>query len=244
MSNAPTLVVCGASAELAVAAIKAIAPKYKTVICQTRKSTDLLLEAATKFRNIEIIENSFASNIDIDNLSKDILAKSNSVNGLLFFGSPPLKYEHFKKLNASDLSSHLLIQAQMPALIVKNLLPSLQKHNENLCKIVFTLSSVILNNPPKNMIPYVVGKYAALGLMKALAAELVTKDIRVNAIAPSMFESHFLKDVPAKILEMSAESHPLKRNLRIDEIVPSIEYLLSTSANAINGVCLPIDFGI
>lgn len=42
-------------------------------------------------------------------------------------------------------------------------------------------------------------------------------------------------DLPELILEQSAKNNPLGRNIRVDEVVPTIEYLLSPAGDVVTG---------
>jgi 3-oxoacyl-[acyl-carrier protein] reductase len=110
-------------------------------------------------------------------------------------------------------------------------------------KIVFMLSSVCYGVPPKTLAHYTTTKYALLGLMKALAAEYADKHISINAVSPSMMDTSFLSELPAKLIEISAAAHPLKRNASTREVAPIIKFLLSRDADYITGANIPIAGG-
>lgn len=102
-------------------------------------------------------------------------------------------------------------------------------------KIVLMLSAYLLGVPPKFQGPYITVKYALLGLMRNLAAEYASKRIMVNAVSPDMMETKFLSDLPDLVKEQSAKNNPLGRNIYVNEVVPSIEYLLSDASDVITG---------
>ena len=110
-------------------------------------------------------------------------------------------------------------------------------------KVVVMLSSVVLNMPPKALTQYVVVKYALLGLVKSLASEYADKNIQINAISPSMIETKFLENINEKLVELSAYSHPLKRNAKVEDITPTIQMLISKESDYLNGVNIPITGG-
>ena len=82
-----------------------------------------------------------------------------------------------------------------------------------------------------------------LGLMKSLAAEYGDKNININAVSPSMIETKFLSEIHEKVIEMSAEMNPLKRNATTKDIVPIIKFLLSKESDYITGANIPITGG-
>ena len=58
-----------------------------------------------------------------------------------------------------------------------------------------------------------------------------------------MINTQFLSDINERAIELTAESHPLKRIAEVTDIIPSILLLLSDDSNYINGTNLPISGG-
>jgi 3-oxoacyl-[acyl-carrier protein] reductase len=110
-------------------------------------------------------------------------------------------------------------------------------------RVITVLSSVVLGVPPKALTQYTSVKYALLGLMKALASEYADKKITINCISPSMIDTKFLSLINERVVELAAETHPLKRNAKVSDVIPSLLMLMSEDAEYINGVNLPITGG-
>ena len=79
--------------------------------------------------------------------------------------------------------------------------------------------------------------------MKSLAAEYADKGITVNGVSPEMIDTRFLQDLPDLIKEMNASSMPQGKNLTVDQVVPTLEFLLSDGADMINGQNIAINDG-
>ena len=98
--------------------------------------------------------------------------------------------------------SNLNIQTFSFAYILKIFLPIMKKSKLNpINQIIFILSEVVKSAPPKGMTEYIVGKYAFLGLMRALKSEYSTPFLRIHGIAPKLFRSKFLGEVHPLIIE-------------------------------------------
>ena len=110
-------------------------------------------------------------------------------------------------------------------------------------KVVFMLSSYVLGTPPKALSHYTVTKYALLGLANSLAAEYASNNIQVNSVSPSMINTRFLQNINPRLVEFTAEGHPLKRNAVVDDIVPVLSLLLSSGSDYLTGVNIPITGG-
>ena len=133
------------------------------------------------------------------------------------------------------------IELRSIVMVLSKFLPLMAK--DGVGKIVFVLSSVCSGVLPKALAHYTTTKYALLGLMKALAAEYADKHVSINAVSPSMTDTAFLSELPAKLVELSAAAHPLKRNASTKDIAPVIKFLLSPAADYICGANIPVTGG-
>ena len=105
------------------------------------------------------------------------------------------------------------------------------------------LTSCTINIPPKYLASYVTIKYALLGLVKALSAEYCSKGIEINGISPSMINTKFLNNIPELIVNQNAINSPTKKNLDVDDVIPTFEFLLSEKSNGITGQNIAITNG-
>ena len=106
------------------------------------------------------------------------------------------------------------------------------------------LTSYTDNMPPRFMTPYISAKYALLGLMKALSVEYADKGIMINAVSPGMMETKFLAKTFEHAVEQNAAKSPFGRNLYVDEIIPTIKFLMSDGADRITGQNIIISGGM
>ncbi len=106
------------------------------------------------------------------------------------------------------------------------------------------LTAYVIGVPPKFQSPYITVKYGLLGLMRNLAAEYAGKGITVNGVSPDMIETKFLSQIPELIIEQNAKNTPMGRNLRVEEVVPTFEYLLSDGADLVTGQNIGVTGGV
>lgn len=90
---------------------------------------------------------------------------------------------------------------------------------------------------------YSASKAAVHQLTRHLAAKLAP-DVTVNAIAPGPFESKMMHATLEAAGEQIAESAPLRRIGRADDMAGAAIYLASRAASYVTGVILPVDGGI
>lgn len=110
-------------------------------------------------------------------------------------------------------------------------------------RVITLLSSAIAENPPK-MAAYVTAKSAALGLCRALAAELGPWNITVNAISPSMVVGQHTDDIGAAAREIMMRKTPLRRLAEADDVARAVRFLIGADASFVSGAHLPVTGGI
>ena len=84
---------------------------------------------------------------------------------------------------------------------------------------------------------------ADLSSPEAVDALCARFGITVNCVAPSMMETHFLKDTPDLIVQAAAADNPMGRNATPEDVAPAMAFLLSEEARFITGVTLPVTGG-
>jgi NAD(P)-dependent dehydrogenase (short-subunit alcohol dehydrogenase family) len=101
---------------------------------------------------------------------------------------------------------------------------------------------------------YVASKHAAVGLMRATAAELAGTGVTANAVCPAWVNTAMTERTVANIVEKTGRTAeearadleamtPLGRLLEPDEVAAAVIFLASAEAAAINGQTLVLDGG-
>jgi NAD(P)-dependent dehydrogenase (short-subunit alcohol dehydrogenase family) len=101
---------------------------------------------------------------------------------------------------------------------------------------------------------YTASKHAAVGLMRAVAAELVGTGITANAVCPAYVRTEMTQRSVARIAEVTgrdeeeaeaavAAASPLGRLLEPAEVAFAVAFLAAPEAAAINGQTLVLDGG-
>ena len=130
-----------------------------------------------------------------------------------------------------------------PALLIKHLLK--KKKLAKGGSIVF-LSSISSTYATISNALYAASKGAVNSLTRVLALELSPMKIRVNSIQPGMVNTEMVKayGLSEKELETNAESYPLGRLGKPEDIANGIIFLLSDASCWITGISLIIDGGV
>ena len=92
---------------------------------------------------------------------------------------------------------------------------------------------------------YCMTKHAIEGLTKAMAVELASQNIRVNAVAPTFVETPLTKPMLAdpKFMAFVRDMIPMGKIGAIDDVVSAVMYLVSPGAGMVTGHSLKVDGG-
>lgn len=131
--------------------------------------------------------------------------------------------------------------------LIKELLPMLRAsaRSEDPARIINIGSVNALRIPTHETYAYVSSKAALHQLTRHLAAQLASRHITANVIAPGLFPSKML----AKDLEQKGEAQlsapiPLKRLSAPLDMAAAAIYLASQAGSYLTGVILPVDGGM
>jgi len=91
---------------------------------------------------------------------------------------------------------------------------------------------------------YSASKAGLVGMTKALARELGSRQITVNAVAPGFIPTDLTKDLPAALKDASLKMIPLGRWGSPQEIAAAVAFLASDEAAYITGHVLSVDGGM
>ena len=91
---------------------------------------------------------------------------------------------------------------------------------------------------------YAAAKAGVAGLTRALARELASRNITVNAVAPGFIETDMTRELPEDHQAALKAQIPLGRLGQTDDIAASAVFLASPAASYITGVTLHVNGGM
>lgn len=238
------LLVTGASSDIGLALIRSL--------LSTANPPIVLAHSYMGGKCIQALKNEFGELVrplqaDFSRSEKvlELVAKIESEYGVpssvIHMPAVPVIYERFSKFPWEQFKRDMAVQLHSAIILLQRLLPKMAKLSR--ARVVFVVSSVTHGMPPKFMSHYTILKYAELGLMRALAAEYASSNVRINSISPGLVETKFLQNISEAAVQMAASANPQGRNAFPHDIVGAIEFLLSPGADYITGIDIPITAG-
>lgn len=109
---------------------------------------------------------------------------------------------------------------------------------------IVTMSSVVGIHGNAGQTNYAASKAGVIGLTKALAAEVGSRGIRVNCVAPGYIATELTAALPEAAREALLGMTPLKRLGDPEDIARAVRFLLSDDSSFITGAVLQVDGGM
>lgn len=236
------LLVVGGSSDIGIAAISALLQQYELVVAHYNHMNEKLRELQEKAGNrLLCLQADLSDEVATDKLVDTIKEMKVIPSDILHLPAAAYQVRKFHKTEWNIFERELNISVRSAVKVCTAFLPEMAK--ERYGRIVLMLSIVVNGMPPKYNADYVLVKYALLGLVKALAVEYADRGIRVNGISPALMETKFIENIHDYIIEQNAQQSPTGRNLCVEEVIPTIQFLLSEGAEGINGQNISITYG-
>lgn len=91
---------------------------------------------------------------------------------------------------------------------------------------------------------YSASKAGLIGLTKAMAREVASRGIAVNAVAPGFIPTALTNDLPDELKDTILDATPMGRMGKPEEIAHAVAFLASDEASYITGQVLGVDGGM
>jgi 3-oxoacyl-[acyl-carrier protein] reductase len=135
-------------------------------------------------------------------------------------------------LNTNLTGAFLMAQQVLPGMV-----------RERWGRIV-NIASVVGETGNAGQSNYVASKAGLIGLTKALAREVGSRSITINAVAPGFIETDMTASLPKDLRDKALGNIPLGRFGNADDVAAAVRFLASDEAAYITGHVLDVNGGM
>jgi len=203
-------------------------------------------KALSEFGAIDLAEGDFTREVDVARVTEAAVAFLGGIDSLVVSSG---RSAIGSILDCSLVQFQEILTANLigPFLAIRAAAPHLAAAAPS---SVILIASVVATAAMKERVAYCTSKAGVLGMTKAIALDLASKGVRVNAISPSLVLTELARDIlsrerdPVATLASREAQHPLGRLGKPEEIGAATVYLASDASAWVTGQNLIIDGGL
>jgi NAD(P)-dependent dehydrogenase (short-subunit alcohol dehydrogenase family) len=91
---------------------------------------------------------------------------------------------------------------------------------------------------------YAASKAGLVGMARAMAREVGSRNITVNVVAPGLVETDMTNELGPERVEAMTSQVPLGRVGRVEDVAGVVGFLASDAAAYVTGAVVPVDGGL
>lgn len=235
------ILVTGASSGIG-RAIAIECSKMGAIVLLTARNEERLQETLQQMENVEkhsVVQADLSNEEDIERLVLSVSYKLDGIVQCAGFTIP----KPFQFVSKEDVKGIMAVNFEAPVYLTQLLLKKKKINKSSSIVFISSISGVYISSVAGSL--YSASKGAINGIVKGLAIELSTKNIRVNCVNPGMILTDIFKEgiITKEQLEEDAKKYPLKRYGKPEEVAYAVIYLLSDASAWVTGTNLLIDGG-
>jgi len=238
-----TALITGGTTGLGLATAKLFVKEGARVIVTGRNPATIKAAQAELGDNAIVVPSDATSLPDMDALAAKVKETFGKLD-VLFVNAGYGHFVPFEQVTEAVYDEMLNLNAKGPYFIVQKMVPLMPEGSS----VVFTTSIANVKAVP-TLSAYGAAKAALRAMTRSIAAELLPRGIRVNAVTPSpigatdiMHKVGMSKEAQDQVYLQMAESAPMKRLGKPEEIAKAVAFL-AIDATFTTGAEFPVDGG-
>jgi NAD(P)-dependent dehydrogenase (short-subunit alcohol dehydrogenase family) len=165
----------------------------------------------------------------------DVLVNNAAVYGALGRKKP------FDEITKAEWDLVMAVNVRGVWNCIKAVAPYMKRQKRG--KIV-NVGSVVFNLGAAGFAHYVASKAAVIGLTRALARELGSYNVTVNAVSPGLVENEASRQLnPSQYFDDAARTRALSRSMAPEDLLGAVLFFASAASDFISGQTLVVDGG-
>jgi NAD(P)-dependent dehydrogenase (short-subunit alcohol dehydrogenase family) len=108
---------------------------------------------------------------------------------------------------------------------------------------IVNIASVAGKEGNPNMVAYSASKAAVIGMTKAIAKEVASEGICINAVSPAVIRTKILEQLTPEQVAYMIERIPMKRTGQPEEVAAVVHFLASRDCSFVTGQCYDVSGG-
>ena len=236
------VVIIGGTSGMGLATAKMLLHGGARVLVTGRSKAGLESAQKELGKGAVVVSSDARSLTEIDLLASQVKAEFDTFH-LLFVNAGFGLFAPLESTTEAIYDEMFDLNAKGPFFAVQKLAPLINRGGA----VVLTTSVANIKGMP-GLAAYGAAKAALRSFARVLAAELLPREIRVNAVTPGPIDTPIInktfpaKDVAAEVTRQMRESNPMKRFGRPEEIAKAVLFL-AFDATFTTGAELPVDGG-
>lgn len=220
-----TVLITGSSRGIGLGVAKHLASQGHNVILNSRKEIDGSI--LKEFEEYGVKVGTAIGNISEFNVAKELIDAAKAEFGqidVLINNAGITRDGLMMRMSEEDFNSVIQTNLNGTFNMCRHITPIMLKQKSG---TIINLSSIVGVMGNAGQVNYAASKAGVIGLTKALARELSSRAITVNAIAPGFIETDMTDQLSDRVKDSMLTQIPLKRFGQVEEIAQTVDFLIN-----------------